>query len=283
MSATSADAETPRPGLPPEKVVNTDRYPIAGLADPRVSALVAELKAHLDAHQYVVLDDFIRPEARALAVEQALAARHKAHPINSRRNVYLQRVGDPALPADHPRNILSEASTHMLAYDLLPEESPLKILYHWEATKRLVAGIVGVGRLYDNADPLQPVNTLCYEEGDQSSWHFDSVNAFTMTLMLQAPEAGGTFQMVPNTRSDDDQNEAYVGAVVRGERDQDIVEVGRSEGALCIFRGCNSAHRVSPVLGNRMRLMGVFVYETEPGVVGDPEVNETVYGRRTAA
>jgi len=29
-------------------------------------------------------------------------------------------------------------------------------------------------------------------------------------------------------------------------------------------------------------MMAVFVYETEPGVVGDPEVNETVYGRRGA-
>ena len=27
--------------------------------------------------------------------------------------------------------------------------------------------------------------------------------------------------------------------------------------------------------------MAVFVYETEPGVTGDPEVNETVYGPRT--
>ena len=34
--------------------------------------------------------------------------------------------------------------------------------------------------------------------------------------------------------------------------------------------------------GDRLRIMGVFVYEDEPGVIGDPEVNETIYGRRTA-
>ena len=170
----------------------------------------------------------------------------------------------------------------MLAADLLPEQSPLKTLYYWENTKALVARIVGVDKLYDNEDPLQPVNALCYKQGDRSAWHFDSVNAFTMTLMLQAPEAGGRFEMAPNTRSDDEQNYDRVREVLAGEA-EGIVEVAREEGALCIFRGCNSLHRVSPVEGGRLRIMGVFVYETEPGIKGDPDVNETVYGRSGAA
>ena len=45
-----------------------------------------------------------------------------------------------------------------------------------------------------------------------------------------------------------------------------------------MFRGCHSAHRVTPVRGNRIRMMGVMVYEAAPGVVGDPVVNATVYG-----
>ena len=32
-----------------------------------------------------------------------------------------------------------------------------------------------------------------------------------------------------------------------------------------------------------LRIMGVFVYEFSPGVVGDPEVNATIYGDRVAA
>jgi hypothetical protein len=39
---------------------------------------------------------------------------------------------------------------------------------------------------------------------------------------------------------------------------------------------------VSPVVGDRLRIMGVFVYEFAPGVAGDPEVNATIYGPRTA-
>jgi hypothetical protein len=265
----------------PEDVINLDVYPIEDTESPAFAALTRRLRDELDARQYVVLPDFIRPAARARAVRQIEAALHLANHNCSDRNCYLHRRPEPSLPADHPRNVFLSASTWMLAADLLPVDSPLKTLYYWDKMKAMVARIVGVERLYDNEDPLQPVNALCYKTGDRSAWHFDSVNAFTMTLMLQAPEEGGRFEMIPNTRGDDDQNYERVGRAVRGDR-AGVVEVGREEGALCIFRGCNSLHRVSPVAGARMRIMGVFVYEEAPGVIGDPEVNETVYGRRTA-
>lgn len=263
--------------LTPTEVVNTDLYPI-DTGD--IEALAADHRAALARDQYVVLPDFIRPEARALAIRQIEAALPRAHANASARNCYLHRSGDPAFPPSHPRNHMMEASTLMVAADLLPENSPLKILYRWPETQALVAAIVGVDRLYENEDPMQPVNALCYRAGDRSAWHFDSVNAFTMTLMLQAPDAGGRFEMAPNTRTDDDQRYDNVARVLAGEGE--AVEVGREEGALCIFRGCNSLHRVSPVEGDRMRIMGVFVYEERPGVTGDPEVNATVYGRSAA-
>lgn len=266
----------------PEDVINLDLYPIHDTANPARADLVQRLKAELDDKQYISLPDFIRPEAREKAVADAMVALPKAHHNSSDRNCYLHRQGDAALPADHPRNILQTASSRMLAYDRFPQESPAKVLYHWAPMRQFVAEVVGTEPLYDNEDPCQPVNLLCYLPGDQSAWHFDSENAFTMTLMLQAAEAGGEFEMVPNTRSDDDQNYDYVSRVLRGKCPEDVVPVAREAGALCIFRGCNSLHRVSPVEGTTTRIMGVFVYEREPGVVGDPEVNATVYGRLSA-
>jgi len=266
----------------PEDVVNLDAYPIADRDDPRRAALVARLKQELDQNQYVSLPDFIRPEARLRAVADAEGALPRAHHNCSERNCYLQRKGDPSLSESHPINMFLSASMRMLAYDRFNEDSPVKTLYHWAPVREFIAEIVGSETLYDNEDPSQPVNLVCYKTGDRSAWHFDSVNAFTMTLMLQASESGGDFEMVPNTRSDDDQNYDYVAAVLRGERPDDTVSVAREAGALCVFRGCNSLHRVSPVEGDRMRIMGVFVYETAPGVVGDPEVNATVYGREEA-
>ena len=245
----------------PEDVVNLELYQIADPADPDRAALVAKLKQELDDKQYVSLPAFIRPEARDRAIADAVAALPQAHHNSSNRNCYLQRQGDPSLPDDHPRNIMLEASTRMLAYDRVPDDCPVKTLYHWDAVRQFVAEIVGSEALYDNEDRCQPVNLLCYETGDRSSWHFDSVNAFTMTLMLQASEAGGDFEMVPHTRSHDDQNYDYVRSVLTEERPDDAVSVAREAGALCIFRGCNSLHRVSPVTGKSMRIMSVFVYE----------------------
>ena len=266
----------------PEDIVNLDLYPILDPANPDRAALVARLKRELDENQYVSLPDFIRPEARERAVQDAIEALPHAHQNSSNRNCYLQRQGGPSLPAAHPRNMMLEARARMLAYDRIPDDCPVKTLYHWEPVRRMVAEIVGTDPLYDNEDPCQPVNLVCYRTGDQSAWHFDSTNAFTMTLMLQASEQGGEFEMVPDTRSDEDQNYDYVRRVLQGECPQDVVSVARSAGALCIFRGCNSVHRVSPAEGKTMRIMGVFVYEREPGVIGDPEVNATIYGRDVA-
>ena len=267
----------------PEAVVNIDDYPITEAENPARARLVERLAAELSANQYCSLPGFIRPAALARVVAEANAARPLAYHNMARRNCYLQRTTDADFPENHPRNRLFDTSTRMIAYDQIPGDSPIKTLYHWPHTLRMVADIVGADALYANEDPYQPVNLLCYEQGDRSSWHFDSVNAFTMTLMLQAPEAGGVFEIVPNKRSDTDQNHDYLGKVLAGARPGDAVQVAREPGALCIFRGCNSLHRVSPVTGGRMRIMAVFVYETEPGVLGDREVNATVYGPRIAA
>lgn len=263
-------------------VVNLVRYPIADAEDPRRIGLMTRLRAELETRQYCTLPDFVTAPALELAAAQAVALRPAAFANDARRNCYLQRQGDPALPADHPRNVMLRASTRMVACDQIPAPSPLKALYHWDAVRTFVAGIVGVPRLFPNEDPYQPVNVLCYEPGDESAWHFDSDNAFTMTLMLQAPDSGGAFELVPGSRSDADPNEAFLTEVLAGRRPDAVVEVAREPGTLCIFRGCHALHRVAPVSGSRMRIMGVFVYETEPGVIGDPEVNETVYGPRAA-
>lgn len=268
--------------LTPEQVINLDAYPLQDPGSEAFARIAAQAKRELDAKQYVVLPDFIRQEARHKAVEQIETVLPAANHNASTRNCYLQRRKDPALPDDHPRNILFPASTWMLAADRLPADNPLKTMYYWQNMIDFIGRIVGTEQLYANDDPMQPVNAVCYKDGDQSAWHFDSVNAFTMTLMLQAPNAGGRFEIIPNTRRDDDECVDRVRQAVQGNSD-DCVEVAREEGALCIFRGCNSLHRVSPVAGNRMRIMGVFVYEKEPGVIGDSEVNETVYGRATTA
>lgn len=258
-------------------LIDLDRYPLDEPDSGRYAELVDSLNRDLFTAQYCELPGFIRDDARRQEIVRVDDALPRAHTAHSLRNIYLQRSGDPALPDDHPRNILNPASYRMVGAHLLPEDSVLKRIYHWDPFREFIAAVTGGDALYPSDDPYQPVNVICYGDGDQSAWHFDSDNAFTMTLMLQAPEAGGEFEILPNSRSDEDANESGLSRFLTGDR-SGVQTLGRDEGALMMFRGCHSAHRVRAVAGDRMRLMGVMVYEDRPGVIGDPEVNATVYG-----
>jgi len=269
-------------GFNPGLVVDLRRYPIFDKADPRRAAIIQKLQGDLEVQQYCVLPGFITPAALSAALAEVDSVKASAYRNRSHRNCYLYREADPALPADHPKNIFFDASYSMIGNHLLPATSSLKGLYNWPAMISFVADVVGAGALYQSEDKYQPVNVNCYSEGDQSAWHFDSSNAFTLTLMLQAAAAGGEFEIVPNTRSDSDPKFDELSKVLRGDRSR-VVTVPREPRAMVIFRGCNSVHRVTPVIGTRQRLMAIFVYENKPGVQGDAKVNETVYGVPPAA
>ena len=262
--------------LPP---IDFSRYPLDAGDPAAIEALVARCREQLERQQYCSLPGIFRAEAVVEAVEETLPLLERANRAESWRNCYLQREKTPELGDDHPRNIFNHASYRMLAADLFDDNSALKRLYYWQPFQHMVAGIVGVDALFPNEDPLQPVNVICYADGDQSAWHYDSTNAFTMTLMLQPASEGGLFELAPNTRNGaDDEDIPYMQEVLGGNRNR-VETVSREAGELTIFRGCNSLHRVSPVAGEQLRMMAVFVYEEEPGIRGDPEVNQTVYGR----
>ena len=264
-------------------LLNLDEYPIHEPDHPARARLVARARADLASHQCCSIPNLLNPEAQAEMVREALSLQSAANHNNSLRNCYLHRQIDPELPPDHPRNLQDRSSVRMVAYDQIAGDSLLKAFYHSDAVRTLVADIVQEGELFDNEDPYQPANYVCYQDGDESSWHFDSDNSFTMTLMIQAAQEGGDFQMSPNAREDDDENYDHVRELLNGNRDDTIRTISREPGALCIFRGCNSLHRVTPVSGDVLRIMGVFVYEFSPGQLGDPEVNATIYGPRVVA
>ena len=265
------------------EILNLATYPVDEAEHSEYRALVERCRKDIRTSLCCSIPELVSPEAIGRMSQEALQLQDQAFHNNSMRNCYLHQGTDPSLPDDHPRNLQDRSSVRMIAYDQVPSDSPLKTFYHSPLVKRLVADIIEVPELYDNEDPYQPANYVCYRDGDESSWHFDADNSFTMTLMVQAADAGGEFQMSPDTRTDTEENYEHVGAVLRGERNDTVRSIGREPGALCIFRGCNSLHRVTPVSGDTLRIMGVFVYESQPGVVGDPRVNDTIYGQRVAS
>ena len=176
------------------EIVNTDLYPILEPDSPQRSQLIERCRNELQQQQYCSLEDFITPAALAHMSAEATDLQSRAYHNNAWRNCYLHRQQDPALPAEHPRNLQDRSSVRMIAYDQIAETSALKTFYRAEPVRSLVARIVGEGALYDNEDPYQPANYVCYRDGDESSWHFDADNSFTMTLMVQAASVGGDFE-----------------------------------------------------------------------------------------
>ena len=273
-----------------ENIVNLEKYPFHLKGTQAYKTLTTRLRNQLDQLQICTLPDFLNEDVRQMVVGQAEALISSANPASSYRNVYLERSTCSDLPDDHPKNILAHASNDMIGAHILPDDSHLKKLYFSTAFQEFISDIttdntvhnMGKQKLFPSADPYQPVNILCHKPGDKSAWHFDSGNAFTMTLLLQAPDSGGVFEIVPNIRSDENPNIDELRQVLLGDR-QKVKAYHRDEGALVIFRGCHSAHRVTEITGTKTRMMCVMVYEREPGVIGDPVVNETVYGVKAEA
>lgn len=263
-----------------EQIIDLGRYPIDQPDSTEYRALIRSLMIDLQRNQVCQLPGFLQQKIRLQEVKSVLQQMPNANPAAAFRNIYLERSPDKTFPADHPRNLFLQASYKMLGAHLLDENSALKQLYHWQPFQRFVTEVTQSERLYPSADPYQPVNVLCHEAGDSSSWHFDSGNAFTMTLSLQEPEAGGVFEMAADIRSDENPNYDGVRSLLQGEENS-VKRFQREPGAMMIFRGCHSAHRVTEVSGNTPRLMCVMVYEKRPGVIGDAVVNETVYGVST--
>ena len=131
--------------------------------------------------------------------------------------------------------------------------------------------------LYPMRDALARVNVMAYREGEQLNWHFDR-SEFTTTLLLQAPEQGGDFVYRSDLRTPDDPNYDGVAKLLRGQ-DSDVKTLKLSAGTLNVFKGKNTAHKVSTIKGSRERLIAVFSYYEKPGVTFTREEQIGFYGR----
>ena len=106
---------------------------------------------------------------------------------------------------------------------------------------------------------------MSYTEGEALNWHFDR-SEFTTTLLLQAPEGGGDFEYRTDLRAAEDPNYDGVARLLRGE-DPDVRLLRLSPGALNVFRGINTPHRVTGLNGGRCRFVlvqGVGRYDFVP-------------------
>jgi hypothetical protein len=257
-------------------VLDLDRYPLDRIGSSERGALVDGCRAQLDAAGMFNLDGLIVPTGIAAALaELAPLIETEAFTHKRRHNIYfLPRVA--GLADDHPALATFETVNHTICADRMPDSVVCRI-YEWPPLAQFLAEVMGKPALFTMADPLARANVMAYRAGDALNWHFDR-SEFTTTLLLQAPQAGGAFQYRRDLRTDADPNYDGVAALVSGQ-DYDVATVPLAAGTLNVFKGKNTAHRVTPVEGPRERVIAVLSYYERPGVMFSDDERVGFYGR----
>ena len=255
--------------------VDLKRYPIDRQGAPR-ERLVAACRDALARDGLFNLDGFLTPAAvdRSLdLIRPRLATEAFTH--TRRHNIYFTPE-IPGLPPGHPALAVTETVNHTLCADQL-RDTPVHDAYTFAPLAAFLADVMGIGALYPMDDPLAALNVMGYGAGEALNWHFDR-SQFTTTVLLQAPEAGGAFEYCTGLRSDDDPNYDGVARLLRG-CDVNVETLTLAPGTLNVFRGKNTAHRVTPVEGDRRRIVAVFSFYDRPGVRFSAEEQRGFYGR----
>ena len=252
-------------------IVDLGKYPLADLG------FRSNCRESLDRDGALVLRGFLKPEAVDSVCREGAAHQHKAFFSTQTHNAYLLPT-DPNLPRDHPRNRAVTSSKGCITDDQVPPDSRLRELYDSEEFQSFLCDVLGEESLHPYADPLSSINIHYAGPGQELGWHFDN-SSFAITLMLQQPEKGGRFQYVSAVRDADNGEMRYeeVDNVLNGEIEPRELEMG--PGALALFRGRNSLHRVEPVEGGRTRMLVVLAYNTAPGISLSETARMTFYGR----
>lgn len=258
--------------------LDLDSFPLDKAGSVEREALVERCRTEMAASGMFNLDGFVRAEAA-----QAEADRHKpkmdSESFNHARthNVYFRKEV-PGLAADHPALVTFETSNNTLCSDQL-DGSLVGQIYRWRPLIDFLADVMHKPALYPMDDPLAAFNVMQYREGQALNWHFDR-SEFTVTLLLQAPDAGGAFEYRTDLRSADDPNYDGVARLLAGN-DPEMQSMSVVPGTLNVFKGVNTPHRVTPVKGRRARMIAVLTYYEQPGAMFTREEQLGFYGRTT--
>ncbi len=254
--------------------INHVTYPLTDAA--RRSAILREAQKTLARDGMVTFDDFLPPQAISDTLRVA-APKFATESFEHRRehNIYFQPKIDGVAP-DHPALATLSTSNRTLCADQL-DNTPLMAVYEDADFIRFLADLMDKPALYMMKDPLARVNMMTYREGEALNWHFDR-SEFTTTILLEAPEAGGDFEYRPALRTAEDANYDGVASLLRGE-DRQVRTISLKPGALNVFKGRNTAHRVTPPVGARPRTIAVLSYYETPGVMFSAEERVGFYGR----
>ncbi|MFK7858456.1 MAG: hypothetical protein AB8B64_06540 [Granulosicoccus sp.] len=254
-----------------DEIVNCPLYPIDNISYQE------RCRQEIDKQGVLVLPDFLTPHAIAQIAQDGHRCQPAAFYTVKDHNVYLL-PSDPALADSHPRNRLVSSSKGCITTDQIPSESSLRTLYDSALFKAFLCAVLDVTELHEYADSLSSINLHFAGRNQELGWHFDN-SSFAITLLIQKPDAGGSFEYIKNVRDADrgDMNFSQVEKIL--DNNMPVNTLSMEAGTLVLFRGRNSLHRVTPTQGETTRMLAVLAYNTEPDIALSESARMTFYGR----
>ena len=257
--------------------IDLSRYPIDALGSPERGHLVSSCRAAIADTGACVLEGFVPPAAVADIGREVEPCLHRAFYKTKRHNVYLDD-GRSRLRSDPSAKC---APDHRFRHPCLRFHPPRQ-----EDWIRFTTGLPCAAswptpwasmRSIRTSTTWPPVNVLVYPPGTGTGWHFD-IAEFVVTLLIRSPQEGGVYEYAPFIRTREDEGFDAVGAILAGGR-HGVRELSLPEGALVIFKGHHTLHRVTPIEGDVSRLVGVLSYAGTPGRKTNEYNRRTFYGR----
>jgi hypothetical protein len=243
------------------EIVDLDRYPLHRPESTTALDLLSEGRTALANNALFSLPGFVRPEATAFMAGELEMRLPWASRYESMNNAY--GFEEEEWPEGHPRTVKSLFRYHQVLNYQISNDSPLRKVYCWEPLREFLRRLMGYETFHRSECPHLALTSKIAGEGDTDGWHFDGIDV-VFSVLLRAPEQGGQFEYVPNIRTELDQSYDDVAAVLAGNRE--LVRVATlAVGDLNVFQGDQTLHRVSPVVGNGRRIVGLFSYDREPG------------------
>lgn len=253
------------------QIIYLERYPISDKAFQEQSRKTVAQEGVL------TLPGFLCRESLLKIQQEGQAKQDQAYFKTQNHNVYLT-ASDDQYPSDHAYNRQVESSKGCITDDIIGNESPLRVLYDSTEFKQFLCHVFGEEALYPYADPLSSINLHYANKGQELGWHFDN-SSFAITLMIQPALAGGEFEYVKNVRDADagEMNFEGVNQVLDGETKTE--KLSMDAGALVLFRGRNSLHRVTPNESDLTRMLVVLAYNSKPSIALSESARMTFFGR----
>lgn len=258
---------------PPEQLVNLDRYPVSRPGSPQWTALTNRCREEYQTQGLSLLPGFIVPDALDALAAEANAVSHNAFFCQESHNVYLK---EDCSTSESLRDKPQSTFVGSVPYDCLAEGSALRALYNWDPLKEFIGAVLGKTTFHRFADPLGACSINVFVDGGEHGWHFDE-SEFTVTLMLQSPDHGGEFEYVPQVRGRADEEEIVTSVLLGDCRRVEVLPF--SAGALLLFAGRQTMHRVAPVRGATPRLVPVLCYSELPDQRNSDAVRKLFWGR----